>query len=162
MSEAAQDPSRADDPQRPGLVRGLGVFDTTMLTVGSVIGTGIFIVTADIARVLPNRSWILGIWAVGGLFVLAGALTYAELGALYPRAGGLYHYLKEAYGTLWGFLFGWTSFLIIMSGGVAALAVAFGEYLGSFVPFFSTTHTLLAVPVGEKVFSIKNIKIGIE
>lgn len=152
--------SRHSDDGSSGLVRGLGLFDTTMLTVGSVIGTGIFITTADIARVLPNPGLILVLWVTGGLFVLAGALTYAELGALYPRAGGTYHYLKEAYGTLWGFLFGWAAFLIIMSGGIAALAVAFGEYLGSFLPFFSTGNELSAVPVGPWVWSVSGGQVA--
>jgi APA family basic amino acid/polyamine antiporter len=129
------------------LVRGLGTWDATLLTIGSVIGTGIFITTADIARVLPNPALILLVWVAGGLLTLAGALSYAELGALFPRAGGIYHYLKEAYGPLWGFLYGWTCFLVILSGGIAALAVAFGEYLGSFLPFFSTRNILLGVPL---------------
>ena len=143
-----------------GLIRGLGVFDATMLTVGSVIGTGIFITTADIARVLPHQGLILLIWILGGLLSLAGALTYAELGALYPKAGGMYHFLKEAYGPLWGFLYGWACFLIIMSGGIAALAVAFGEYLGSFVPFFSTTHQLATVPIGGWTWTLSGGQIA--
>lgn len=131
----------------PELVRGLGTWDTTLLTIGSVIGTGIFITTADMARVLPSQGTILLVWILGGLLSLAGALTYAELGVLFPRAGGMYHFLKEAYGPLWGFLYGWACFLIIMSGGIAALAVAFGEYLGSFVPFFSTGNKLWSLPL---------------
>jgi len=131
-----------------GLVRGLGRWDATLLAVGSVIGTGIFITTADIARVLPHEGMILLVWTLGGFLTLAGALSYAELGALYPRAGGMYHYLKEAYGTFWGFLYGWACFLVIMSGGIAALAVAFGEYLGSFVPLFSTRNVLISLPLG--------------
>lgn len=119
-----------------------------LLTVGSVIGTGIFITTADIARALPHQGLILLVWLLGGLLTLAGALTYAELGAMYPRAGGMYHYLKEAYGGPWGFLYGWGCFLIMSSGGIAALAVAFGEYLGSFLPFFSTRHVLMEIPLG--------------
>jgi basic amino acid/polyamine antiporter, APA family len=132
-----------------GLVRGLSAWDGALLTIGSVVGTGIFITTGDIARVLPSAGWIMAVWLVGGLLTLAGALTYAELGALYPRAGGLYHFLKEAYSPLWGFLYGWASFLVIMSGGIAALAVGFGEYLGSFFPFFSTRNVLVTVPLGD-------------
>lgn len=143
-----------------GLVRGLGVFDATMLTVGSVIGTGIFITTADIARALPHQGVILGVWVLGGLLTLAGALTYAELGALFPRAGGMYHFLKEAYGPLWGFLYGWACFLIIMSGGIAALAVAFGEYLGSFVPFFSTGNLLVSVSLDGWTWSLSGGQIA--
>src|SRR5688500_4444887 len=93
------------------LVRGLGTLDATLLTAGSVVGTGIFLPTADIARVLPRGGWIRAVWVAGGLLTLAGALTYAELGAMFPRAGGIYHYLKEAYGPLPGFLFGWACFL---------------------------------------------------
>ncbi len=141
--------------ERPAsLVRGLGTWDTALLTIGSVIGTGIFITTADIARVLPSQGLILAVWLAGGALTLAGALTYAELGALYPRAGGIYHFLKEAYGPVWGFLYGWTCFLIIMSGGIAALAVAFGEYFGSFVPTFSTANVLFAVPLGPWTWSV--------
>ena len=114
-----------NQPTSECLVRGLGRWDATLLTVGAVIGTGIFITPADIARALPHHGLILLVWLVGGLLTLAGALSYAELGALFPRAGGMYHYLKEAYGTFWGFLYGWACFLVIMSGGIAALAVAF-------------------------------------
>jgi APA family basic amino acid/polyamine antiporter len=136
------------------LVRGLGTWDAALLTIGSVVGTGIFITTGDMAKVLPHGGLILLVWAAGGLLTLAGALTYAELGVLFPRAGGIYHYVKEAYGPLWGFLYGWIAFLVIMSGGNAALGVAFGEYLGSFLPFFSTKHVLLAVPVGSWTWTL--------
>jgi len=147
-------PPADDSVTSEGLVRGLGRWDATLLAVGSVIGTGIFITTADIARVLPHEGMILLVWTLGGFLTLAGALTYAELGALYPRAGGMYHYLKEAYGTFWGFLYGWACFLVIMSGGIAALAVAFGEYLGSFVPLFSTRNILFSLPIGGWTWSV--------
>jgi len=153
-------PDSKDELTSEGLVRGLGRWDATFLTVGSVIGTGIFITTADIARVLPHQGMILLVWAVGGLLTLAGALTYAELGALFPRAGGMYHFLKEAYGPFWGFLFGWACFLIIMSGGIAALAVAFGEYLGSFVPPFSTGNILFSLPVGSWSWTVSGGQVA--
>jgi basic amino acid/polyamine antiporter, APA family len=136
------------------LVRGLGTWDAALLTIGAVVGTGIFITTGDMAKVLPSAGLILLVWAAGGLLTLAGALTYAELGVLFPRAGGIYHYLREAYGPLWGFLYGWIAFLVIMSGGNAALGVAFGEYLGSFLPFFSTRHVLFSVPIGSWAWSV--------
>src|SRR5436305_7573900 len=136
------------------LVRGLGAWDGALITIGSIVGTGIFLTTGDMARALPHAGLILAAWVLGGLLTLAGALTYGELGALFPRAGGIYHFLKEAYGPLWGFLYGWTAFLVIMSGGVAALAVGFGEYLGSFLPFFSTRHILLSVPVGSWTWTL--------
>ena len=127
-----------------GLVRRLGPWDAALVTIGSVLGTGIFITTGDMARSLPHPGLILLAWLVGGVLTLAGALTYAELGALFPRAGGQYVFLKEAYGPLWGFLFGWAAFTVIQGGGIATLAVGFGEYLGAFLPFFSTRHVLLS------------------
>lgn len=142
------------------LVRGLGVWDAALLTIGSVVGTGIFITTGDMARVLPDTGLILAVWAAGGLLTLAGALTYAELGVLFPRAGGIYHYIREAYGPLWGFLYGWIAFLVIMSGGIAALGVAFGEYLGSFLPFFSTRNVLVSVPLGSWTWSVSGGQIA--
>jgi APA family basic amino acid/polyamine antiporter len=144
----------AETPPSPGLVRGLGAWDGALITIGSIVGTGIFITTGDMARALPHGGLILLAWVLGGLLTLAGALTYGELGALFPRAGGIYHFLKEAYGPLWGFLYGWTSFLVIMSGGIAAIAVGFGEYLGSFLPFFSTRHILLTLPLGAWTWAL--------
>lgn len=149
MSEAPPEPEAA-----PTLVRGLGAWDVWLLTIGSILGTGIFITTGNIARVLPHAGLILLVWVVGGLLTIAGALTYAELGAMFPRAGGQYQFLKEAYGPIWGFLFGWAAFLVIMCGGIAALAVGFGEYLGAYLPFFSTAHVLATIPVGRWMWSI--------
>ncbi len=131
-----------------GLECSLGVVDAALVTVGAVLGTAIFITPADVARVLPHPGLMLLAWILGGLVTLAGTLTYAELGALFPRAGGQYEFLKEAYGRFFGFLFGWVAFLVIMSGGIAAIAVGFGEYLGAFLPFFSTGHTLVTLSVG--------------
>jgi len=142
------------------LVRGLGTWDGALLTIGSIVGTGIFLTTADMARVLPHPGLILLVWLAGGLLTLAGALTYGELGAMYPRAGGLYHFVKEAYGPLPGFLYGWTAFLVIMSGGIAALGVAFGEYLGSFLPFFATTNILASVPLGSWTWTLSGGQVA--
>ncbi|HEX9668253.1 MAG TPA: amino acid permease, partial [Thermoanaerobaculia bacterium] len=142
------------------LVRGLTAWDGALLTIGSTIGTGIFLTTSDMARVLPHAGLVLLVWLAGGLLTLAGALTYAELGVLFPRAGGLYHYVKEAYGRLPGFLYGWAAFLVIMSGGIAALAVAFGEYLGSFLPWFSTRHVLVAVPLGGWTWTLSGGQVA--
>jgi APA family basic amino acid/polyamine antiporter len=150
----------AAPPESHDLVRGLTTWDAILITVGSIVGTGIFITTADIARVVPHGGVILVLWVAGGLLTLAGALTYGELGAMFPRAGGQYHFLKEAYGPLWGFLFGWASFLVIMSGGIAALAVGFGQYLGAFLPVFSTTHVLLLVPLGPLTWSLNGAQLA--
>lgn len=133
---------------RPVLERRLGALDGALLTIGSVVGTGIFLTGGDVARAVESPAWILAVWLTGGLLTLAGALTYAELGVLFPRAGGLYAYLHEAYGPAWGFFYGWASLLVIMGGGVAAIAVGFGEYFGSFVPFFSGEHRPLEVAFG--------------
>jgi basic amino acid/polyamine antiporter, APA family len=137
-----------DGTAPPSLVRGLGPWDGTLITIGSILGSAIFIAAADVARAVPHAGLLLVLWVLGGLLTMAGALSYAELSAMFPRAGGQYHFLKEAYGPFWGFLFGWASFTNIMSGGLAALAAGFGEYLGSFIPFFSTKHVLFALPLG--------------
>ena len=147
-------------PPSPELERRLGTWDAISLTIGSVIGTGIFITTADIARVRQTKERLESTRPEPCVLTLAGALTYAELGALYPRAGGIYHYLKEAYGPLWGFLYGWAGFLIIMSGGIAALAVAFGEYLGSFIPLFSTANEWWSVPLGSWAWSVSGGQVA--
>ncbi len=141
-------------------MRRLGTLDATLITVGSVIGSGIFLTTSDIARSLPSPGRILLVWALAGALSLTGALTYGELGAMFPHAGGMYHFLKEAYGRLFGFLFGWAGFLVIMSGGVAAISIGFGQYLGSFVPFFSTANQLLAVPIGGYTWTLSGVQVG--
>ncbi|MEO8191145.1 MAG: amino acid permease [Acidobacteriota bacterium] len=139
------DPLTEDAP----LERALSTTDAVLVTIGATLGTGIFLTTSEIAKAVPDPRGILILWAGGGLLALAGALTYAELGAMYPRAGGQYHYVKEAYGPLFGFLYGWGSFFVMMTGGIAVLAVGFGEYLGAFLPFFSSAHRLWTVPLGR-------------
>jgi APA family basic amino acid/polyamine antiporter len=153
-SRSRSEASAAVADKRADLVRGLSMWDGVLLTIGSILGTGIFITTGDMARALPHEGLILIAWALGGLLTLGGALTYAELGAMYPRSGGQYQYLKEAYGPVWGFLFGWTAFFIIMAGGIAAIAVGFGTYLGSFAPFFSSENALFALPLGSRTWTV--------
>src|SRR3989449_8415809 len=116
------------------LVQGLGLLDSTMMVAGSMIGSGIFIVSADIARQVGSAGWLLGVWLVTGALTVIAALSYGELAAMMPRAGGQYVYLREAYSPLWGFLYGWTLFLVIQTGTIAAVAVAFARYLGVLVP----------------------------
>ncbi len=139
-------PSMAEHSKND-LIRGLSATDVTLITIGSVVGTGAFLTTADVARALPHAGLVLLAWVVGGIVAIAGALTYAELGTMMPRAGGPYHFLKEAYGPLFGFLKGWVDFLVIMSGGLAAIAVGFGEYVGSFLPFFSSRNVLASADI---------------
>jgi len=126
------------------LIRQLGLFDSTMVMVGIVIGSGIFLTTGIMAKNIPSGGLILLAWTVGGLLTLAGALTYAELGAAMPEAGGQYVYLREAYGPMAGFLFGWISFLVYMTGGIAGLALAFAEYFGYFFPSLSNNKIIFS------------------
>src|SRR5256885_10390198 len=121
------------------LVRGLGLLDSTMLVAGSMIGSGIFIVSSIIARQVGSPGWLLIVWIVTGLLTLTAALSYGELAAMMPKAGGQYVYLREAFSPLWGFLYGWTLFLVIQTGTIAAVAVAFARYLGVLVPAISPT-----------------------
>src|SRR6202047_3924349 len=109
--------------------RGLGLFDSTMVVVGSMIGSGIFIVSADMARNVGSAGWLLVAWLVAGGLTVVGALAYGELAAMMPRAGGQYIYLREAFSPLWGFLYGWTLFLVIQTGTIAASSVGFSRYL---------------------------------
>ena len=123
--------------------RGLGLFDSTMVVVGSMIGSGIFIVSADMARSLGSAGWLLTAWIVTGLLTIVGALSYGELAAMMPRAGGQYVYLREAFSPLWGFLYGWTLFLVIQTGTIAAVAVGFARYLGVMIPGISEDQYLI-------------------
>jgi basic amino acid/polyamine antiporter, APA family len=115
-------------------VRGLGLYDSTMVVIGAMIGSGIFIVSADMARTIGSPGWLLGAWVVTGLLTVVGALSYGELAAMMPRAGGQYVYLREAFSPLWGFLYGWTLFLVIQTGTIAAVSVGFARYFGALVP----------------------------
>ena len=129
--------------QQPRLLQKMNLLDATFLVIGAVVGSGIFMTSGIIAGYLPSPGWILVVWAMGGLFTLCGALTFAELGAMFPRAGGQYVYIREAYGPWAGFLFGWGFFWFIMCGGIAALAVGFAEFAGYFLPSLSTQAIIL-------------------
>jgi len=127
----------------PKLKRQLGLFDSTMMVIGIVIGSGIFMTTGLMAEALPSPSLILIAWVLGGVMMIAGALTYAELGAAMPKAGGQYVYLREAYGPLPAFLFGWVAFIAYLTGTNAAIAVAIAEHMGSFFPTLSPENIIL-------------------
>ena len=122
-----------------GLVRDLGPLDATMIVAGSMIGSGVFIVSADIARHTGSAGGLILTWVITGLLTVTAALSYGELAAMMPMAGGQYVYLREAYSPLWGFLYGWTLFLVIQSGTIAAVGVGFARYLGVLVPWISPT-----------------------
>src|SRR5213593_950577 len=126
------------------LVRGLGLLDSTMLVAGSMIGSGIFIVSAIIARQVGAPGWLLVCWSVTGLLTLTAALSYVELAAMMPNAGGQSVYLREAFSPLWGFLYGWTLFLVIQTGTIAAVAVGFARYTGVLLPWVSESNYLIA------------------
>jgi basic amino acid/polyamine antiporter, APA family len=126
-----------------GFVRELGLLDSTMIVAGSMIGSGIFIVPAEISRQVGSAGWLLMVWVVTGLLTVAAALSYGELAAMMPKAGGQYVYLREAYSPLWGFLYGWTLFLVIQTGTIAAVAVGFARFLGVLAPAISPQAWIL-------------------
>ncbi|MGH9797167.1 MAG: APC family permease, partial [Candidatus Polarisedimenticolia bacterium] len=129
------DPSTED--QSTGFIRGLGLLDSTMIVAGSMIGSGIFIVSADIARQVGSAGLLVLTWVITGLLTLTAALSYGELAAMMPAAGGQYVYLREAWSPLWGFLYGWTLFLVIQTGTIAAVAIGFARFLGVLFPSIS-------------------------
>jgi basic amino acid/polyamine antiporter, APA family len=129
-----------------GFVRGLSLFDSTMIVVGSMIGSGIFIVSADISRQMGSAGGLLLAWIVTGVLTVSAALSYGELAAMMPHAGGQYVYLRESYSPLWGFLYGWTLFLVIQTGTIAAVAVAFARFLGVLAPSIGP-NTWIVAPI---------------
>ena len=149
----------------PHLVQRLGLFSSTAIVVGSMIGSGIFIVPAEISRGVASPALLIGAWLVTAVMTIIGALSYGELAAMMPKAGGQYVYLREALGPMWGFLFGWTLFLVIQTGTIAAVAVAFGKFLGVFFPTISSSHWLVhlghvpALRIGPMVLG--NMDIGL-
>jgi APA family basic amino acid/polyamine antiporter len=134
----------SSEPTNGKFIRGLGLLDSTMLVAGSMIGSGIFIVSSIIARQVGSPGWLLVVWLVTGLLTLMAALSYGELAAMMPKAGGQYVYLREAFSPLWGFLYGWTLFLVIQTGTIAAVAVGFARYMGVLIPWVSESNYLVA------------------
>ena len=155
---------RAAAPEQE-LVKGLGLTSATTLVMGSMIGSGIFIVSAEIAREVNSPALLLAAWLVTGFMTVTGALAYGELAAMMPRAGGQYVFLRESLGPLWGFLYGWTFFLVIQTGTIAAVGVAFGKFLGYFFPSVSSTNWILhfwkapAIHIGPMVLG--NMDVGL-
>jgi len=144
------------------LPRKLSFFDGTALLVGSVIGSGIFVVPSLIARRVPEPGLVIGIWIFSGLLVLCGALTLAELGTMLPESGGLYVYMREAYGSFWGFLYGWTIMLVVIPGNMAALTSAFLLYLKLFLPMAFWVEKILGIGVllGLAFINARGAKLG--
>jgi APA family basic amino acid/polyamine antiporter len=134
----------AEQDTKEGFIRGLSLLDSTMIVAGSMIGSGIFIVSPDISRQVGSPGMLLVVWLVTGFLTIGAALSYGELAAMMPRAGGMYVYLKEAFSPLWGFLYGWTHFLVIGTATIAAVAVAFSRFTGILFPGISETNYLIA------------------
>src|SRR5579884_2183281 len=126
-----------------GFLRELGLFDSTMIVIGAMIGSGIFIVPADMARNIGSPCWLLVAWLITAVLTVAAAISYGELAAMIPKAGGMYVYLREAYSPLVGFLYGWTLFSVIQTGTIAAVAVAFARFTGVLVPGIAEDHYLI-------------------
>jgi len=139
MADAQHASSTPSSEQKHEFVKAIGLFDGTMIVVGSMIGSGIFIVAADISRQTGSPGGLLLTWILTGVLTIVAALSYGELAALYPHAGGQYVYLREAFSPLWGFLYGWTLFLVIQTGTIAAVAIGFARYLGVLFPAISPT-----------------------
>ena len=148
-----------------GFVKGLGPLSATTLVMGSMIGSGIFIVSAEIARLVDSPILLIGAWVLTGFLTITGALAYGELAAMMPHAGGQYVYLREAFGPFWGFLYGWTLYLVVQTGTIAAVGIAFGKFLGVFLPSVSSTHWLIhlwhvpPIPIGPMVLG--NMDVGL-
>src|SRR5215831_2877165 len=142
-------PAETQTRDDKGFVRGLGLFDSTMVLIRVMIGSGIFIVSADMSRLINSPGWMLMAWVLTGFLTLTAALSYGELAAMLPHAGGMYVYLREAFSPLWGFLYGWTFFTVIQTGTIAAVAVAFAR-------FFS----ILFHPVSESNYVIAPIHLS--
>lgn len=154
-----------DNPSPDGLVRAIGLPGATLLVIGNVIGSAIFLTTGTMAGDLQSIPALLAAWVLGGLLAMAGGLTYAELGAMYPRTGGMYIFLEKAYGPVWGFLFGWAALLVVLTGSVAGVAVGFAEYFSYFVPSLGTSRILLTagpltVSAGGVVAAVSILAVG--
>ncbi len=141
------------------LKRELKLFDATMIVIGSMIGSGIFIVSADIARTLGSAGWLLVVWLVSGVVTLIAALSYGELAGMYPQAGGQYVYLREAFNPLVGFLYGWTMFLVIQTGSIAAVGVAFAKFTSVLIPWFGEGNILFEI-AGLKISAAQLLAIA--
>src|SRR5689334_7381849 len=137
-------PQVSSAPAEQGFVRGLNLFDATMVVVGVMIGSGIFIVSADMSRLINSPGWMLMAWVLTGVLTITAALSYGELAAMLPQAGGMYIYLREAFSPLWGFLYGWTFFTVIQTGTIAAVAVAFARFTAILNPRLSESSYIIA------------------
>src|SRR5476651_1348627 len=144
----------AQKPETPKLKHELGLLDGTMLVAGSMIGSGIFIVAADIIRNVGSSGWLIAVWVITGFMTLTAAVSYGELSAMFPKAGGQYVYLKESYNKLIAFLYGWSFFAVIQTGTIAAVGVAFSKFTAYLIPAVSEDNILFGTMIGSWHFSI--------
>ena len=157
LSSVAGAERGAPGPGGARLVQGMGLFSATAIVMGSMIGSGIFIVPADMSRTLGSPALLIAAWLVTAAMTIIGALSYGELAAMMPKAGGQYVYLREGLGPIWGFLYGWTLFLVIQTGTIAAVGVAFGKFLGVFFPSVSQSRWLWHVGSGNVGLNTANL-----
>src|SRR5437762_14368231 len=129
--------------------RSLGLIDATMIVAGSMIGSGIFIVSADITRHVHSAGWLIAVWVITGFMTITAAVSYGELSGMYPKAGGQYVYLKEAYNPFVGFLYGWSFFAVIQTATIAAVGVAFSKFFGYFIHQFELTDDNILLQIGS-------------
>ena len=140
----------------------LGLFDATMIVAGSMIGSGIFIVSADITRNVGSAGWLIAVWLITGFMTLTAALSYGELSAMFPKAGGQYVYLKEAFNPLAGFLYGWSFFAVIQTATIAAVGVAFSKFAGTFIPILDVKDENMITQIGMfKIYPAQFVSIGL-
>jgi len=150
----------AEPESKSGMARRLGVLDASSIVIGSMIGSGIFIAPSLMAGFIQTPGLLVLLWVTGGILTVCAALSMGELAAAFPRAGGQYVFLKEAYSPLWGFLFGWTFFLVVQSGFIAAVAIAFAKYLGVFFPFLGEDTKLFSLALAGKTFSLSTAQVA--
>jgi basic amino acid/polyamine antiporter, APA family len=145
--------------EAPKLPPRLGLFSASTIIIGSMIGSGIFVAPSIMAGYIQSPGILIGLWVFGGLFTLFGALSYGELAAMAPHAGGQYVFLRDAYGRFWGFLYGWTLFLVIQTGFNAAVSIAFAKYLGFFLPVLGEGNVLLSVPLADQIPALAEMNL---
>src|SRR5882762_1749732 len=157
MSSSAPPPSNTSD-----LKRELGLFDAVMINAGTMIASAIFLVPATVAAAVQGTAVMTLVWVIGGIVSLLGALSVAELAAAYPEAGGQYAYLREAYGTVWAFLYGWSNFSVINTASITAIAVGFAKYIGFFTPLSETGTRIIAIAsiIGLTVLNCRGVRLG--
>src|SRR6188472_1596927 len=142
--------------------RSLGLLDATMIVAGSMIGSGIFIVSADMLKDLGSAGWLIAAWLITGFMTLTAAISYGELSAMFPKAGGQYVYLREAYNPFIGFLYGWSFFAVIQTGTIAAVGVAFSKFAGYFIPALELKDENILLNIGWlKVYPAQLVSIAL-